>query len=153
MKNINELLKEYEKDCDLLYRVEDYTHAPEMYICDTISEIADSETDIYYSGLINWLKNDPDSVDAIEEAAAEFGRPEKFDFIRFLQQGQYYQNEQKLYNNIDTVAKIWLLAYLRNKENLSEITDEQADYIDDFTANNNDQFEKLLDDYKEQFNA
>ena len=39
MKNINELLKEYENDNDLLYRIKDYTHTPDSYICDIIGEI------------------------------------------------------------------------------------------------------------------
>ena len=94
MKQIKELLKEYEIDSDLLYRVEDYTHAPDNYICDTISEIADSEVDIYYSGLIDWLKNDNDSVENIESALQEFGTPKTDrdgtpDFMKILQQGQY----------------------------------------------------------------
>lgn len=153
MKQIKELLKEYENDSDLLYRVEDYTHCPEMYICDTISEIADSETDIYYSGLIDWLKNDSDSVENIEYAIREFGTPTSGndipDFMKILQQGQYYGNEQKLYENLNEIGRIWLLAYLQDKENLTEITDEQADFIDELTADNNDRFADILDKWNE----
>ena len=150
MKNINELLKEYENDNDLLYRIEDYTHTPDSYICDTIGEIADSETDIYYSGLIDWLRNDNNSVESIEYAVKEFGiDSNNFDFMRLLQQGQYYQNEQQLYENIDKIGKIWLLAYLRDKENLQEITDEQAEFIDDLDIDSNDRFSDLLDKWNE----
>lgn len=154
MKNINELLKEYKSDNDLLYRIEDYTHTPDSYICDIIGEIADSETDIYYSGLIDWLKNDNDSIESIESALAEFGTPTTErngtpDFIKILQQGQYYQNEQQLYENIDKIGKIWLLAYLRDKENLQEITDEQAEFIDDLDTDSNDRFCDLLDKWNE----
>lgn len=153
MKQIKDLLKEYENNSDLLYRIEDYTHCPEMYICDTISEIADSETDIYYSGLIDWLKNDNDSVENIEYALREFGTPtdsEKTpDFMKILQQGQYYGNEQKLYAEQDTIVKIWLLAYLKDKENMTEITDEQADFIDELEIDNNDRFADILDKWNE----
>jgi hypothetical protein len=150
MRNINELLKEYESDNDLLYRIEDYTHTPDSYICDIIGEIADSETDIYYSGLIDWLRNDNNSVESIEYAVQEFGIDSKnFDFMKILQQGQYYQNEQQLYKNIDAIGKIWLLAYLKDKENLQEITDKQAEFIDDLDTDSNDRFCDLLDKWNE----
>lgn len=150
MKNINELLTEYEKNTGLLCRVEDYTHTPDSYICDIISEISDSETDIYYWGLIDWLRNDNNSVESIEYAVKEFGiDSSNFDFMKLLQQGQYYQNEQQLYENIDAIGKIWLLAYLRDKENLQEITDEQAEFIDDLDTDNNDRFSDLLDKWNE----
>lgn len=153
MKNINELLKEYENNNDLLYTIEDYTHSTSGYICDIISEIANNQTDIYYSGLFDWLKNDSNAVESIESALAEFGTPKgtdgNADFIKILQQGQFYQNEQKLYDDLDAIGKIWLLAYLRDKENLQEITDEQADFIDDLDTDSNDQFGDLLDKWNE----
>lgn len=156
MKNINELLKEYESDNDLLYRIEDYTHTPDSYICDIISEIADSETDIYYSGLIDWLQNDCDAVENIEYALQEFGTPttntgtgKTPDFMKILQQGQYYGHEQHLYENLNEIGKVWLLAYLKDKENLQEITDEQAEFIDDLNTDSNDRFSDLLDKWNE----
>lgn len=153
MKQIKELLKEYENDSDLLYRVEDYTHNESGYICDTISEIADSEVDIYYSGLIDWLKNDNDAVENVEYALKEFGTPthsdDTPDFYKILQQGQYYSNEQKLYDELNTIGKVWLLAYLQDKENMTEITDEQADFIDELEIDNNDQFSEILDKWNE----
>lgn len=153
MKNINELLKEYESKNDLLYTVEDYTHATNNYICDTISEIADNQTDVYYSGLFNWLNNDSNAVESIESALGEFGTPKgpdgNADFFKILQQGQFYQIEQGLYENIDAIGKIWLLAYLRDKENLQEITDEQAEFIDDLDTDSNDRFSDLLDKWNE----
>jgi hypothetical protein len=153
MKNIQELLKTYENDSDLLYRVEDYTHDPNLYICDVISEIADSETSIYYKDLFEWLQNDRDSVENIEYALREFGTPTSGnsvpDFMKILQQGQYYGNEQKLYNDLNSIGKIWLLAYLRDKENLSEITDEQAEFVDDLEIDNNDKFDEILSKWRE----
>lgn len=150
MKNINELLKEYKSNNDLLYRIEDYINCESSYICDTISEIVDSETDIYYSDLINWLRNDSNSVESIENAVKEFGIDSKnFDFMKLIQQGQFYQNEQQLYENINAIGKIWLLAYLRDKENLQEITDEQAEFIDDLDTDSNDRFSDLLDKWNE----
>lgn len=157
MKNIKNLLKEYESENDLLCRVEDYTYTPDNYICNTISEIADSEVDIYYSGLIDWLKNDNNSVENIESALAELGTPTTDrngtpDFMKILQQGQYYGHEQHLYENLNEIGRIWLLAYLQDEENLTEITDEQADFIDNLEIDNNDRFSDILDKWNEYNN-
>ena len=150
MKNINELLKEYESENDLLCRVEDYTYTPDNYICGIISEIADSETDIYYSSLIDWLQNDCDAVENIKYAVKEFGiDSNNFDFMKLIQQGQYYGHNQHLYENLNEIGKVWLLAYLKDKENLQEITDEQAEFIDDLDTDSNDRFSDLLDKWNE----
>ena len=155
MKNIETLIKEYTgKNEDLILRSADYTHCPDMYICDTISEVADSETDIYYSGLFDWLKNDPDSVENIECALREFGTPTSGndipDFMKILQQGQYYGNEQKIYNNINDFGKIWLLYYLKDVEDITELTDEQAEKIEDLDVDSNDKFADLLEKFKNE---
>lgn len=154
MKNIETLIKEYtDKNEDLILRSADYTHCPDSYICDIIGEIADSETDVYYSGLFDWLKNDPDSVENIEYALREFGTPTSGndipDFIKILQQGQYYGNEQKIYNNINDFGKIWLLYYLKDVENITELTDEQAEKIEDLDIDSNERFSDLLDKWNE----
>ena len=153
MKQTKTLLEEYEKNNDLLYRVENYTHSPDLYVCDVVSEIADSETGIYYSDLINWLKEDNDAVENIEYALREFGTPKGTDgipdFMKILQQGQYYGNEQKLYENLNKIGKIWLLSYLQDKENMSEITEEQADFIDELEIDNNDRFSEVLEKWNE----
>ena len=83
----------------------------------------------------------------------EFGTPTHSDntpdFYKILQQGQYYSNEQKLYDELNTIGKVWLLAYLQDRENLTEITDEQADFIDELEIDNNDQFSEILDKWNE----
>lgn len=155
MKNIETLIKEYtDKNEDLILRSADYTHSPDSYICDIISEVADSEIDIYYSGLFDWLKNDPDSVENIEYTLREFGTPTSGndipDFMKILQQGQYYGNEQKIYNNINDFGKIWLLYYLKDVENITELTDEQAEKIEDLDVDSNDKFADLLEKFKNE---
>ena len=149
MKKINELIKEYTTE-DILARAEDYTHCANLYICDTISEIADSDVDVYYGNLLDWVKNDRESVDYIEEAVQEFGQPEKFDFYKLIQQGQYLKNERQIYNNLEEFGKIWLLAYLRDVEKIEELTDEQAEKIDSLNVDNNMRFEELIEQFKNE---
>ena len=149
MKKINELIKEYTTE-DILARAEDYTHSPNLYICDTISEIADSDVDIYYGNLLDWVKNDRESVDYIEEAVQEFGQPEKFDFYKLIQQGQYLKNERQIYDNLEDFGKIWLLAYLRDIEKTEELTEEQAEKIDSLNVDSNIRFEELIEQFKNE---
>lgn len=149
MKNINELIKEYTTE-EILARAEDYTHSPNLYICDTISEIADSDIDVYYGNLLDWVKNDRESVEYIEESVEEFGQPERFDFYKLIQQGQYLKNERELYNNLEEFGKIWLLAYLRDVEKIEELTKEQAEKIDSLNVDNNMRFEDLIEQFKNE---
>ena len=149
MKNINELIKEYTTE-EILARAEDYTHSPNLYICDTISEIANFDVDVYYGNLLDWVKNDRESVEYIEESVEEFGQPEKFDFYKLIQQGQYLKNERELYNNLEEFGKIWLLAYLRDVEKIEELTEEQAEKIESLNVDNNMRFEDLIEQFKNE---
>lgn len=65
---------------------------------DFIAEIADSNVDVYNYNLLQWL---PDNYSLVEDAIAEFGFPNgsdgKPDMIKAIMQGQYYANEQTLW--------------------------------------------------------
>lgn len=61
------------------------------YIGDNISSLSDSKVDIYNYDLREWAV---DNYSYIEEAIDEFGMPDKFDFHKCIQLGQYY-----VYNN------------------------------------------------------
>lgn len=129
---------------DICERITDYLHCDSQYIDDILTEIADSATDIYYSDLIDWLKNDPDSTDYIEESVQEFGTPDSkdFDFMKLLQQGQYYQNEQKLYQNKYDMCLLWALSYCI--ENNIKLTDEQIDKLSDIIDNHTEKFADII---------
>lgn len=142
----NENIKTYIKNnlqlaepCDYIVN---YTHCNSQYIDDIIAEIADSATDVYYSNLIDWLKKDPESVDYIESAVDEFGQPEKFDFMKLLQQGQYYQNEQTLYKNKSDMCLLWALIYCL--ENNIDLTDAQIENLSDDIDNNVEKFDDII---------
>ena len=104
-------------------------------IGDIISEIADSEVDIYYSDLLDWAKG---NVNYIEEATAEFGHPGSF--FKELQQGQFYAYEQDLCKNLEDSLKLFMYNYIFYTLKIEEITEEQNDELlsnYDFTDNNN----------------
>lgn len=116
------------------------------YICDIISEIADNKIDIYNYDLLEWAKY---NIDYIENALNEFGTPTdngKADFIRIIQQGQYYYNEQNLYKNLEDSLKFFMYDYIEKELGVEELTEEQYnDLLDWDFSDNNEKLENLIE--------
>ena len=97
-------------------RLENYDGSD--YICDAISEVADENTDIYYSDLFDWAK---ENYDYIDEANKEFGIPKDGDIIKQIQQGQYYAIEQEIYEDLQDCIKNYAYKYILNKDGLNTL--------------------------------
>lgn len=144
--NLNEELKDINISRDSIYFVEQYLNSL-SYICDAISEQADSNIDIYYSDLFEWAKN---HFDEINEAMQEFGAMS--DIIKQIQQAQFLYNERQLYDELEEIILYAVL--LEAKEYAEEVTKEQfselleiAEHLD-----HNDRFDDIKDAVKEVFN-
>lgn len=88
----------------------------------------------------------------------EFGEPKNaqnhFDMLKCIQQGQYYQNEQDLYENLEDIMKYYVFDYIENVLELEEITEEQLNELEfeiDFT-DNNEELENINDKINNVFN-
>lgn len=123
---------------------EQITEYDNGYIGDIITEIADSNVDIYNDDLMEWAKG---NTSYIEDAIREFGTPEDSnghpDFMKLIMQGQYYMYEQDLYNNIEDILKYWAYDYIENKYNITELTEEQNDEIEFYNYTNVDRLEEI----------
>ena len=67
-------------------------------VSDAITELADSNCDVYNADILEWVTKD-NNYYKVEEAIDDFGTPEangKADFIKIIQQGQYYANRELL---------------------------------------------------------
>ena len=108
------------------------------YICDAISERADSNVDVYNYDLIEWAKN---HICEIDEAAEELGKPKSF--IGYIQQAQFIFNERNLYEGLESaiILQAWKIA----SERVEEVTEEQADELDamDSIIDNNNRVEDI----------
>ena len=116
------------------------------YIGDIITEIADNNIAIYYSEIFEWAKS---NIGYIEEALNEFGTPQdsngNADFIRIIQQGQYYANEQDLYENLKDTILFRIYDYIQHDLDIAEITEEQQAKIESLNIeDNNERLENLL---------
>lgn len=148
MENVR--IDELKKDLCLGNLGEDFCDYNNGYICDIIMEIADNNIDIYYNDIFEWAKS---NIGYIEEALDEFGTPQdsngKADFIRIIQQGQYYANEQDLYENLKDKILFRIYDYLQHDLEIAAITEEQQAKIEALNVeDNNERLENLLQQAK-----
>jgi hypothetical protein len=116
---------EYNNDI-LIWTATEYNSG---YIQDAMTEKADSYTGIYTGDLLHWVSEDSSAIDYIDQASAEFGRPDSF--LKEIQQGQYFQHEAHLYNNRNTIYKIRALFVLNNGNLEGELSKELAEELED----------------------
>lgn len=117
------------------------------YICDIITEIADNNVDIYNYDLMEWAKG---NTSYIEEALDEFGTPTdnngRADFMRIVQQGQYYYNERNIYENLEDSLKFFMYDYIEKDLKITELTEEQNDDLLEWDfSDNNEELENLIE--------
>lgn len=121
----------------------DYTDG---YICDIITEIADSNVEIYTAALWEWAAGNSNIV---EEAVEEFDIDLKASGITgAFQAGQFLANERDIYDNLaDSVLYCILL-------NLDEeaITEEQLEAIECIEWDADSRIEDILDEAEEIIN-
>lgn len=143
--NKNEILKNYddikkeirEKSNDIIQYICDYNNG---YICDIITEIADNEVDIYTKDLLTWLV---DNYTIVEEANNEYGTPN--DIIKQIQQGQFYNNSNELYEDFENMILLYAYNYLHDEEIL--LNDEELEELEEELKNidNNNELEEIHD--------
>lgn len=131
----NDLNLEWETTC----LFSDYADSS-SYICDGITEKADSLIDIYNYDLIEWAKS---HICEIDEAADELGKPNSF--IGYIQQGQFVYYERLMYNELED-GILWA-CYEAAKEYAEEITEEQNKEIEELaeSLDNNSRFDEITD--------
>jgi hypothetical protein len=94
-----------------------------QYICDAIMGFADSRTSIYYSSIMEFIKDNPDAVnDAINEFGWDgCGR----DIYKAGQMAEYMSIEQEIYNELNDIIKYITLDFIDSTDE----ADDDADKI------------------------
>lgn len=114
------------------------------YICDAISQFAHDACSIYTSGQIEWLREDPESVDYIERGVQEFGIDHKdFNFWRLITSGQYLQASDQLYSDAENIVILSAL-YCLTDDTTEEMIDAVCDNINS-RIDHNDRFDDIAD--------
>lgn len=102
----------------------DYTGSS-MYVCDLISEVADSYIPIYYNDIWEHAR---DISDYIEEAQAQGLAEGVEDLQKLFQCGYYQYYTESLYKNLDTIA--YNMVVDKINEHLGTLTESVIDNID-----------------------
>lgn len=137
MLEIKKLYNKLESSIDCLT---DYDNG---YIYDVISEIADSQVDIYYSDLTEWASG---HFEEIAETISEFGWDgcEK-DLYKAAQLAQFRENENEMYSELSEGLENFALSYLEYKLKMKEISEERWEEIQDFLSDidSDDELEEI----------
>lgn len=123
------------------------------YICDIISEIADSNTSIYYSDIIKFIS---DNVEEVNDTIEEFGwNGCGSDLYKAGQMAEYRKNENDMYNELEEGLFNVALSHIQYTMEVEEISDEQLDEIGNlcYDTDNNDRLEDFLEKVEEIVNG
>ena len=123
------------------------------YICDIISEIADSNTSIYYSDIIEFISN---NVEEVNDAIEEFGWSGcGGDLYKAGQMAEWKKNENEMYNELEEGLFNLALSHIQYTMKVEEISDEQLDKIEELCSDtdNNDRLENFLEEVENIVNG
>lgn len=147
MLKINELYNNLESNGDCLT---DYNSG---YICDIISEIADSQVDIYDSDLREWANG---HFEKIANAISEFGWDGcGKDLYKAVQMAQYMENEEEIYSELSESLENFALSYMEHDLKMQEISEENWEEIQNFLfeIDSNDHLDEITDFIDELFQS
>lgn len=110
------------------------------YISDIISEMADSNVDVYNYNLLQWCANDLNNIYYCDQAKDELGAD---NLISMLQGGQYLQITDDLYENLEDILINYMYYYIITYLEIEELTEEQNDKLLDFDFKACDKLEEI----------
>lgn len=127
------------------------------YFSDSLNEFSDSQIDIYYYDLKEWLKKE-NSFNYIEMALNEFGFNSNDTFYKIIQNAQYLENQEELNENQKEILSYLVSDFIyRNYEEISKefyfdfIYDTEFDYLEFDNLNNfEEDFKICYQEYLEE---
>lgn len=119
------------------------------YICDIIFEIADSNTSIYHSDIIEFISNNVEEVNDVIEELGWNGCGG--DLYRAGQAAEFGKNENEMYNELEEGLFNVALSHIQYTMEIEEISDEQLSDIKGLCTDtdNNDRLEDFLEKVEE----
>lgn len=141
MLNVEELKDELNTG-DYGYNMSDYSTSY-ICVCDAISEIADSNTSIYWSDISTFIS---ENVSAVEDAIDEFGWDGCGGKLMMAgQMGEYLLIQRDIYENLADCLKLAAYEYLMHELKYSAIPEELNELIVDMAdeEDNNAQMDAI----------
>lgn len=130
-------------------RLNDYRDSS-AYICDAIQEIADADTSIYYSDIMDFVRDHPDALaDVIAEGL--YDPAGEYDFYKHAQAAEYMTIERDIYDHLDDAimcAAVNFIRYDLKRETIpAELADLLREWCDD--ADSGDRMDEIPDQIRE----
>lgn len=119
------------------------------YICDAISEIADSNTSIYWSDIEKFIS---ENVEEVSDTINEYGWDGcGNDLYKAGQAAEFRAIERDIYDNLPDALMLAALDYVRYSLEMEEIPEELADAIRDWAdeAGSGDRMDDIPDKIRE----
>lgn len=161
MIDIDEFEKRATEDIDTgdhADRLNDYRDSS-SYICDAITEIADSDTSIYYSDILEFIKENPEALaDCVSEGLYEVGHGQEYDLYKHGQAAEFMTIERDIYEHLKGGLMVAAVDFIKYDLKLEEVPEELLELLDEWTdeADNNDRMDDIPDkirDYLEELNG
>jgi hypothetical protein len=132
-------------------RLNDYRDTS-AYICDAITEIADADTSIYYSDILDFIRRNPESLsDVIAEGL--YDPCHDYDLYRHAQAAEFMTIERDIYDHLAdslVVAAVNFIRYDLKRETIpAELAELLREWCDD--ADNSDRMNEIPDQIREYF--
>ena len=130
-------------------RLNDYRDSS-AYICDAITEIADADTSIYYSDILDFIRENPDSLaDVIAEGL--YDPSHDYDLYKHAQAAEFMAIERDIYEHLADALMCAAVNFIRYDLNLEEIPAELAELLREWCddADNNDRMNEIPDRIRE----
>ena len=130
-------------------RLTDYRDSS-AYICDAIQEIADADTSIYYSDILDFIRENPDSLaDVINEGL--YDPSHNYDLYRHAQAAEFMIIERDIYDHIADALMCAAVNFIRYDLDAVEIPEELADLLREWCddADTCDRMDEIPDKIRE----
>ena len=130
-------------------RLNDYRDSS-AYICDAITEIADADTSIYYSDILDFIRSNPESLsDVIAEGL--YNPLHDYDLYKHAQAAEFMTIERDIYDHLADALMCAAVNFIRYDLNLEEIPAELAELLREWCddADNDDRMNDIPDKIRE----
>lgn len=146
---VKDLKNEINLKCEYSRNICNYSG--QHYLCDIVSEIADGNTSLYYSDIINYISN---NVEQVNETIEEFGWDGcGADLYKAGQMAEFCEIERKIYDELDEAMLNFCYDYILYDLKIKEITEEENEKINELCNNvdNNETLDTFEDFLTELF--
>ena len=130
-------------------RLNDYRDSS-SYICDAITEIADADTSIYYSDILDFIRENPETLAEVIRDGLYDPR-EDYDLFRHAQAAEVMTIERDICDHLANSLMCAAVNFIRYDLNLEEIPAELAELLREWCddADSNDRMNQIPDRIRE----